>query len=92
MEASQVQAHLQRCGVVVHHAARMPPSSDGRQIVVVFLEPDLQQGELARHCAMKLIEVVGVTFSGHTPTIMFVQTGERDRSLRNGGDHARLPA
>ena len=72
MEARYVQLHLRRCGVVVHHAARMPPAADGRQAVVVFLEAGLQQSELARRCALKLPGVTGVTFSGHTPTIMYV--------------------
>lgn len=77
MEARQVQVHLQRCGVVVQHAAGMPPTSHGRQVVVVFLEPGLQQSELARRCALKLADVIRVSFSGHTPTIMFVEGAER---------------
>jgi len=84
MEARHIQAHLRRCGVVVHHAARMPPTADGRQAVVVFLEAGLQQYELARRCALKLPGVTGVSFSGHTPTIMYVYGAEP------GGRKARL--
>src|SRR3954462_11125051 len=72
MEARYIQLHLRRCGVVVHHAARMPSTADGRQAVVVFLEAGLQQSELARRCAPRLPGVIEVTFSGHTPTIMYV--------------------
>jgi hypothetical protein len=72
MEARHVQLHLRRCGVVVHHAACMPASADGRQAVVVFLEGGLQQSELARRCALKLPGVIEVSFSGHTATIMYV--------------------
>jgi hypothetical protein len=76
MEARHVQIHLRRCGVVVHHTAKMPPASDGRQAVVVFLEAGLQQYELARRCALKLPGVVDVTFSGHTSSIMYVFSAE----------------
>lgn len=76
MEAGQVQEQLQRCGVQVHHATRMPPTGDGRQVVVVFLEPGLRQHELARLAAVKLSGVVKVWFSGHTATIMFVEVTE----------------
>jgi hypothetical protein len=58
--------------VVVHHAARMPSTSDGRQAVVVFLEAGLHQYELARRCVLKLPWVSSVSFSGHTSTIMYV--------------------
>jgi hypothetical protein len=63
MEARHIQAHLRRCGVVVHHAARMPPTPDGRPAVVVFLEAGLQQYELARRCVLKLPGVIDVSFS-----------------------------
>jgi hypothetical protein len=72
MEARYVQLHLRRCGVVVHHAAHMPPTADGRQAVVVFLEGGLQQSALARRCVLKLPGVTDVSFSGHTATIMYV--------------------
>lgn len=72
MQARYVQGHLRRCGVVVHHAARMPSTADGRESVVVYLESGLQQYELARRCVLKLPGVIGVTFSGHTPSIMYV--------------------
>jgi hypothetical protein len=68
----------------VHHAARMPPTADGRQAVVVFLEAGLQQYELARRCALKLPGVTSVSFSGHTPTIMYVYGAEP------GGRKARV--
>jgi len=79
MEARHVQLHLRRCGVVVHHAARMPSSTDGRQSVVIFLEGGLQQFDLARRCALKLPGVRDVSFSGHTNTIMYVSTTEPPR-------------
>jgi len=92
MEARYVQLHLRRCGVVVHHAARMPPASDGRQAVVVFLEAGLQQYELARRCALKLPGVIGVSFSGHTPTIMFVFGAEPGgRTAPSNGSGAPRP-
>ena len=72
MDARYVQLHLRRCGVVVHHAAGMPTTSDGRRAVVVFLEAGLQQFELARRCALRLPGVIDVAFSGHTATIMYV--------------------
>jgi hypothetical protein len=85
MEARYIQLHLRRCGVVVHHAARMPSTADGRQAVVVFLEAGLQQSELARRCALRLPGVIEVSFSGHTPTIMYVFGAEP------GGRAAKLP-
>jgi hypothetical protein len=72
MEARYVLMHLRRCGVVVHHAAPMPPDADGHRSVVVFLEGALQQCDLARRCALRLPGVLDVWFSGHTRTIMYV--------------------
>lgn len=86
MEARHVQLHLRRCGVLVHHVAPMPSTSDGKQTVVVYLEAGLQQYDLARRCVLKLPGVIGVAFSGHTPTIMFVfgaEPGGR-KALVNG--------
>jgi hypothetical protein len=88
MEARYIQLHLRRCGVVVHHAARMPSTADGRQAVVVFLEAGLQQSELARRCALRLPGVIEVSFSGHTPTIMYVfgaEPGGRAAKLHRSG-------
>jgi hypothetical protein len=76
MEASDVQIHLRRCGVVVHHAAQLPRDCDGRQTVVVFLEASLGQFELARRCALRLPGVVDVSFSGHTRAVMYVIKAE----------------
>jgi hypothetical protein len=76
MEAIDVQIHLRRCGVVVHHAAPMPPAADGRQSVVVFLEGALGQFELARRCALRLPGVIDVWFSGHSRAIMYVVGAE----------------
>lgn len=45
---SAIMIHLRRCGVVVHHAARMPsPADRGYEAFVVFLEASLHQQELA---------------------------------------------
>lgn len=68
--------HLCRCGVVVHHAARMPPLLDGRESVVVFLEGTLGQYELARRCALRMPGVLEVSFSGQTRAIMYVYSAE----------------
>ena len=76
MEALDVQIYLRRCGVVVHHAARMPPSADGRQSVVVFLESALGQFDLARRCALRLPGVIDVTFAGYSRSIMYVYGAE----------------
>jgi hypothetical protein len=84
MEARYVQLHLRRCGVLVHHAAPMPASADGRRAVVIYLEAGLQQYELARRCVLRLPGVIGVQFSGHTPSIMFVFGAEP------GGRAARI--
>jgi hypothetical protein len=65
--------YLRRCGVVVHHAARMPAPADGRhQVFVVFLEANLCQYEVAEACARRIPGVFDVTFSGHTRSIMHV--------------------
>ena len=91
MEARYVQLHLRKCGVIVHHAAPMPSTSDGRQAVVVYLEAGLQQADLARRCALRLPGVIGVKFSGHTPTIMFIfgaEPGGRTAAV-NGGRPTR---
>ena len=86
MEALDVQIYLRRCGVVVHHAARMPPTADGRQSVVVFLESALGQFDLARRCALRLPGVVDVSFSGFSRSIMYVigaeQSGRSARARR----------
>jgi hypothetical protein len=92
MEAQYVQLHLRRCGVVVHHASKMPPGADGRQAVVVFLEAGLQQYELARRCALRLPGVIAVAFSGHTPTIMYVYGAEPGgRTVRRSGSGPPRP-
>jgi hypothetical protein len=91
MDAIDVQVHLRRCGVVVHHAARMPTSADGRQSVVVFLEAALGQFELARRCALRLPGVIEVWFSGHTRAIMYVvgaEPGGRSSLIRRPGSPA----
>jgi hypothetical protein len=72
MEPSDLQAYLRRCGVVVHHVAPMPSNSEGRRSVVVFLEETLGQFALARRCALRLPDVVEVSFSGHTRAVMYV--------------------
>ena len=84
MEARYIQVHLRRCGVVVHHATGIPPSADGWRGVVVFLEASLHQYELAQRCVLKLPGVLGVSFSGHTPTIMYVYGVEPGRRMANG--------
>jgi len=90
MEARYVQLHLRKCGVIVHHAAPMPSTSDGRQAVVVYLEAGLRQADLARRCVLRLPGVIGVKFSGHTPTIMFVFGAEPGgRTAVNGGRPTR---
>jgi hypothetical protein len=71
-----VLGQLRKCGVVVHHAARMPSAADGRESVVVFLEGAMGQFELARNCAMRIPGVFKVSFSGHTRTIMYVYGAE----------------
>jgi|SRR4051812_36761976 hypothetical protein len=91
MEALDVQIYLRRCGVVVHHAARMPTAADGRQSVVVFLESVLGQFELARRCALRLPGVIDVSFSGYSRSIMYVvcaEPGGRTATLRRPGSPA----
>ncbi len=85
MEALDLQIYLRRCGVVVHHTARMPPAADGRQALVVFLEAALGQFELARYCALRLPGVLEVSFSGYSRAIMYVVAAEP------GGRSARAP-
>jgi len=88
MEALDLQIYLRRCGVVVHHAAQMPPAADGRQAVVVFLEANLGQFELARYCALRLPGVLEVSFSGYSRAIMYVivaEPGGRSARTRRPG-------
>lgn len=72
VEPHQVMVHLRLCGVVVHHVARMPSPNEGNKTMVVFLEGNLAQSDLARNCVRRLPGVSGVTFSGAVPSIMYV--------------------
>jgi len=72
LEASDVQMHLRECGVVVHHAARMPTPRDGRQVVVAFLDGTEEQVDLARQAAKRLPGVLDVIFSGYNRAVMYV--------------------
>jgi hypothetical protein len=94
MEASDVQVPLRRCGIVVHHAARMPMTVDGRHSVVVFLEATLGQFELARQCALGLPGVTDVYFSGHNQAVMYVLAAPSgaDGPGRSALDRRRLRA
>jgi len=71
MDPEEIKSWLRRCGIVVHHAARMPPGADGRQAVVLFLEVTLQQHELARACALRLPAVSSISFSGLSRGVMY---------------------
>jgi hypothetical protein len=71
VEASAVMVHLRRCGVIVHHAARMPTPASGQRSVVVFLETT-NQCEAARLCALRFPGVWRVTFAGFSRKIMYV--------------------
>jgi hypothetical protein len=72
LEAADVQLHLRESGVVVHHASRMPTPRDGRQVVVAFLDDDLDQVDLARQAARRLPGVLDVAFSGFNQAVMYV--------------------
>lgn len=73
LQPHQVMVHLRRCGVVVHLVTRMPSPAEGSsRTLVVFLEGNLCQSELACRCVRKLPGVAGVTFSGSVPSIMYV--------------------
>jgi hypothetical protein len=72
LQPHQVMVHLRRCGVVVHLVTRMPSPSEGDRTLVVFLEGNLGQSELARASLRHLPGVAGVTFSGLVPSIMYV--------------------
>jgi hypothetical protein len=91
MEPLDVRSYLRRCGVVVHHAARMPATLDGRQSIVVFLEGNLGQFELARECALRLPGVIEVSFSGYSRAIMYVAWTEPLLSREVRAVRARPP-
>jgi hypothetical protein len=79
-EPGVFMVYLRRCGVGVHHAARMPAPMDGRyQAFVVFLDAGLCQHELAAACVRRIPGVFDVTFSGHTRSIMHVFSSPRTR-------------
>jgi hypothetical protein len=67
-----IQSWLRRCGVVVHHAARMPTAADGEESVVLFLEAALDQHDLARRCALRLPGISTAHFSGHSRGVMYL--------------------
>jgi hypothetical protein len=71
-QAGRVMVHLRRCGVVVHHAAAMPSPANGPGSVVVFLSTTPGQSRIARGCALRMPGVRQVTFSGFSPTVMYV--------------------
>jgi hypothetical protein len=72
MDTDDLLAHLRECGVVVRHAATMPPPAEGWKSSVLFLEGTAEECEVARRCALDLPGIIKVRFSGHTPTIMYV--------------------
>jgi hypothetical protein len=72
LAASDVRAHLDESGVAVHHTARMPTPRDGRQVVVVFLDGERNQADLARDSAKRLPGVLKVVFSGYNRAVMYV--------------------
>lgn len=65
LRPADVMVSLRRHGIVVHHAA---PDTRGPG-VVVFLEANLGQHELARDVVLRLPGVVRVRFVGDTPTV-----------------------
>jgi hypothetical protein len=71
LEASAVQNHLRACGVIVHHAARMPTPRDGRQVIVLFLDGTVGKDDLVRY-AKRLPGVLDVVFSGYNRAVMYV--------------------
>src|SRR3954453_784797 len=83
---SEVLAYLERCGVPVRHAAAIPTSATGRSSIVVFLEGTPEQCDFARTCALRIPSVFEVTFSGHTPTIMYLY-GRRPMPPRPLAEH-----
>jgi len=72
LAVDDVTAHLRECGVVVLHASQMPTPRDGRQVVVVFLDGDLDQVDVARQSAKRLPGVLDVIFSGYNQAVMYV--------------------
>jgi hypothetical protein len=73
LDPNVVVACLRRSGVVVHHVAPMPPTR-ARSVVVVFLEGNLCQFDLASKAARSIPGVLSVGFSGHNRAIMYVMS------------------
>jgi hypothetical protein len=71
LNPADVLVYLRRCGVVVHHVAPMPAESQ-RPVLVVFLEGNLCQFDLASRAARRMPQVKAVSFSGHNRAIMYV--------------------
>jgi hypothetical protein len=88
LEAAEVLAHLRECDVVVHHASLMPTPRDGRQVVVVFLDSDKDQVDLARQAAKRLPGVLDVVFSGFNRAIMYVIATPAYSDYPGTGHHA----
>ena len=72
MEAELILSSLRRCGIVAHHAARMPSPADGPPSIVVFLDNNQAQFEIARRCALQMPGVGQVTFAGFSRSVMYV--------------------
>ena len=64
---------LRRCGIVVHHAARMPTTQSGRRSIVVFLEAGLDQSDSAQTVAERIPGAGRVSFAGYSRAIMYVE-------------------
>jgi hypothetical protein len=72
VEPGDVLIYLRKCGVVAHHATRMPAPANGPGSIVVFLEGTLGQFELARRSSLRIPGVRKVTFAGYSRAIMYV--------------------
>ena len=71
LDPNEVLVHLRRCGVVTHHVAPMPATQQ-RSVLVVFLEGNLCQYDLAAESVRRMPGVLAVSFSGHNRAIMYV--------------------
>ena len=68
----------------------MPTPRDGRQVVVVFLDGDLDQVDLARQSAKRLPGVLDVVFSGFNRAIMYVIASPAYSDYPATGNHPGL--
>jgi hypothetical protein len=72
LDANGVLVYLRRCGVATHHVAPMPATEQHTVSLVVFLEGNLCQHELAEEVIRRIPGVETVSFSGSTRSILYV--------------------